>query len=72
MSLLDKLRDIRSQPADGDLLDFLGVQADALSWSDTALTVGGETVPMAAVRLAMSGGPIPQTDRPRSINIGDL
>ncbi len=74
MGLLEKLRDIRSQPADGDLLAYLGVASpDQLQFDKDGLTVGGVTLPMREVRLAMNGGRIPQTPEPRrNILIGDL
>ena len=74
MVLLDKLRDIHAQPADGDLLDYLGIRpGDPFRWDKDALTVGDETVPMGAARLAMAGGSIPVGDEPkRTVTIGDL
>lgn len=68
MTLLDKLRDLHAQPADGDLLDYLGIRpGDPLHWDKDVLTVGGETVPMAAARLAMAGG-----GPRRTVTIGEL
>ena len=74
MGLIDKLRDIHRQPADADLLGYLGIRpGDPLIIGKTHLTVGAETIPLRDARLAVAAGAIPVTPEPRrSVRIGDL
>lgn len=74
MSLVDKIRALRDAPADGDLVEFFGLRpGDRLYWSDSELTVGTDTLPMAEVLAVLRGRPIPQTPQPRrTVAIGDL
>jgi hypothetical protein len=74
MSLIDKMTEASGLPPETDLLAFLGWQpGDPFKVSRDGLTVGGETVPLDAARLALAGGAVPQTPGPRrAITIGDL
>ena len=73
MNLLDKLRALSEQPDDTDLAAYLGLKpGDRFALTRDSLTVGGETVPMLAVRSAV-GIPEPAQAEPRRIvTIGDL
>jgi len=68
MSLADKLRAMRDEPADRDLLEYFGiVPGDPFQITAKSLTVGDETLSLEEARRAMNGEP-----PPRRVVIGDL
>jgi hypothetical protein len=74
MSLIDKLRDMQAESPDRDLLEYFGIEPGApFAVTKDGLTVGDETISLADARLALTGGPIPQSPAPRrTVAIGDL
>ena len=70
-TLLEKLRRLREQPADGDVLEYFGIKpGEPFQWDRDRLVVGNETVTMDQVREAM--GPAPDPAQSRRIVIADL
>jgi hypothetical protein len=74
MSLIDKLRAAAALPDDTDLAVVLGLApGESCALTAAGVVAGGEWVPLADARLALAGGPVPQTPAgPRAVTIGDL